>query len=229
MKPTRDSSAGYVFAPNACEEFHGSIGAYQNAAASAMADYGHTMFPWDWVTAGCGTVNCVNPTHLTVRHNVTLEYAPGQCIYCGQPSGTRDHLLPRAWTGETQRRFVVTVPACGECNTLLGSTLTWSITERRAIAHARLRRKKAAVLRTLDFTPEELQEFGHTLRSTIVRGMAEKRRVLARLSFPSDPSYDQRAIEKAGIENGWAIGLLLPDGAGLEAAVRAAMRDGRAA
>lgn len=213
----------YYFDPSACIEFHGSLSRYQEHAAAALTDSGVSLFPWDWITPHCGTENCVNSSHLAANRNVRLAYAPGQCIYCGQPGHTKDHLLPRAWTGEAQRRFTVTVPSCAECNRLLGATFTWSITERRAILNARLRRKKRRVLASKDFTSAEIDEFGPGLRTTIVRGMAEKDHVLRRLAFPDDPHFDLRALEKSGIENAWAIGLLMNEGDDLDRIVAAAL------
>jgi hypothetical protein len=100
------------------------------------------------------------------------------------------------------------VPACNECNTLLNDTLTWSITERRALAKERVQRKHARILATPDRSEEELIEHGHTLQTQLRAYQEQKKHLLLRLSFPDDPFYDQRYLEKSGIENAYASGLL---------------------
>nr|DAI12492.1 MAG TPA: HNH endonuclease [Caudoviricetes sp.] len=194
-----------------CKLWEGDPNAYQKHAADAFYISGRDLQPWDWVTPMCQNPLCIEPEHLAVQANVKLRYPHSICIYCGRPGYTKDHLLPRNWTGEAQRHFVVTVPACRTCNTLLRDTLTWSITERRALAHERLRKHYAKVLRTVDRTPEELNEYGPTLRSVIVDGMERKAEVLRMLDWPEDPAYDARALAHSGIDDPWAIGLLLPD------------------
>ena len=200
----------------------GDLKKYQSEAAYELAVAKLDPNPWDWITPICGNVRCINYEHLRVRRNVQLHYPHHICIYCGRRSGTRDHLLPRTWTGDSKRHFVVTVPACGTCNSLLGSVLTWSITERRAIAHARLRKKYRKVLEQIDFTPEQVREFGPGIRPDIVQGIENKKHVLEMLEFPADPEYDARALQKSGLDDPWAMGLILPDDADLEAYVAAA-------
>src|SRR5690606_25044928 len=120
-----------------CVEWSGREKHYQREATIALEGEGVTIRPWDWITPQCGTDTCITPDHLRVTSSKNLAYPAGLCIYCGRRGHTKDHLLPRAWSGSAARAFVVTVPSCGTCNTLLADTLTWSITERRAIAHAR--------------------------------------------------------------------------------------------
>lgn len=205
-----------------CREWGGVEKHYQREAAHALTLTGYEPNPWDWITPTCGNGLCIEPEHLRVHPPTALRYPHRTCIYCGRPAWVKDHLLPRNWTGDVKRRFVVTVPACGTCNGLLGDTLTWSITERRAIAHARIRRKFASILRTQDFTPAELREYGRTLRTYLKDEMAKKAEVLRMLAWPEDPTYDARALQHSGIEDPWALGLILPDDADLEAYVRGA-------
>ncbi len=194
-----------------CKLWEGNLSKYQSKAADALFIVGLDPNPWDWVTPSCGNVRCINPEHLIVRRSVQLQYPRNICIYCGRSAFTKDHLLPRDWTGEAQRHFVATVPACGTCNSILGRTLTWSITERRAIAHERLRKKFQKVLSQIDFTPEQVEEFGPGIRPDIIRGIENKKAVKEMLRFPEDPDYDIRALQKSGLEDPWAMGLILPD------------------
>lgn len=196
-----------------CKNWDGDLNAYQKHAADAYYIAGNDLQPWDWITPLCGNPRCIEPEHLAIQPNIKLRYPHGIRIYCGRPGFTRDHLLPRNWTGEARRHFVVTVPACRTCNTLLRDTLTWSITERRALAHERIRRHYAKVFRVIDRTPEELKDYGPNIRAAIVDGMERKKEVIRMLEWPEDPGYDARALAHSGIDDPWSIGLLLPDDA----------------
>lgn len=213
MKPTH-------FDRVQCRNWNGNIRHYQREAAHALTMAGREPAPWVWITPACGNTVCIESEHLIAQAPVRLAYPSHVCVYCGRRASSRDHLLPRNWSGDARRRFVVTVPACGTCNSLLGDVLTWSITERRAIAHARARKRFAKLLRTVDREEWELEEFGPGLRDYIVDEMAKKAEVLRMLDWPTDPAYDARALQRSGIEDPWAVGLILPDDADLEAYVR---------
>jgi len=205
-----------------CTAWQGPPKRYQAEASIALEVEGREVAPWAWITPECGTENCLNPDHLRVKAPVHLSYPNRVCIYCGRPGHTKDHLLPRRWSGDAARRWVAVVPACGTCNSLLNDTLTWSITERRALCHERLRKHFRKVLRTVDHTPDELDEYGPTLRDHIEDAMAKKAEVLAMLEWPTDPDYDARALEHSGIEDAWVTGFLVPMAGELLEHVRAA-------
>lgn len=203
-----------------CDIWAGDAKKYQTEAAVALIGVGREPSHLAWITATCGTVACIEPEHLKVQAPVRLAYPYGVCIYCGRPGHTKDHLLPRHWSGDIRRHWVAIVPACGTCNNVLNDTLTWSITERRAICHARLRRHYRKVFKTKRFTADELDEFGSTLRSYIEAEM-EKREVVERIfDWPTDPNFDERALQHSGIEDPHAIGLILPDDVDLDEYVR---------
>lgn len=137
-----------------------------------------------------------------------LLYPSGICTYCGEYADTQDHLLPATFTGKAVRRHVLTVPACGQCNSRIGDAYAPSITERRAIAQNGLRRKYFRLLQSFDYTDEELEEFGHAMKSSVLRARDEKTRLLRRLEFPGDDSYDLEYLALSGIENPCAFGLI---------------------
>lgn len=120
--------------------------------------------------------------------------------------------LPKTLTGIADRKYVLTVPACGQCNSIINDKGTASITVRRQIAHDGIRRIHARQLRTQDWSSRQLHEFGPLMRIHVERAMAKKAVILDRLSWPGDPSYDFRALEQSGIPDPYATGLLgLPD------------------
>ena len=162
-----------------------------------------------WPTATCSTSLCLNPGHLTWEAPTQLDYPPGICVYCGVISGTQDHLLPRTWTGDAVRHNVLVVPACGECNSCISDRYAPSITARRRLAHDAIRRRKKRILSIPDWEADEVAKLGHTLRSTIEKGLHEKRLTAARLSWPEDPDFDLRVMHLSGIKNPHEIGLLV--------------------
>lgn len=196
-----------------CRPFEGKEVLYQNKAAHAIfVDTERDPGTYAWITPTCETPNCLTVSHLRVHEPVQLAYPRYVCIYCGRSGYTKDHLLPRYWHGNARRRFVAVVPACGTCNSLLGDSLTWSITERRALCHARLRRKHAKHLRVLDRTPAELREYGPNLRRSIKAAMEMKAEILSLLAFPEEgQAFDERALQRSGIEDPYATGLLIAD------------------
>lgn len=161
-----------------------------------------------WPTPTCQTPLCLNLDHLAWESPKRLEYAPGICVYCGVIAGTMDHLLPRTWTGEVARRNVLTVPACGECNSAIGDRYAPSITRRRRIAHDYVARKNRRVLNMPAWTPEDVQKLGPTLRSSVEKGIHERKLARARLSWPEDADYDLRAMQLSGIDNPYELGLI---------------------
>lgn len=161
-----------------------------------------------WPTPVCKTPLCLNLDHLAWESPKRLEYAPGICVYCGVIAGTMDHLLPRTWTGEAARRNVLTVPACGECNSAIGDRYATSITRRRKIAHAYVACKNRRVLNMPAWPREDVRKLGPTLRSSVEKGIHERKLARARLSWPEDADYDLRAMQLSGIENPYELGLI---------------------
>lgn len=161
-----------------------------------------------WPTATCATPMCLHLDHLAWVSPRKLAYPPGVCIYCGMSADTKDHLLPRTWTGEAVRKHVLTVPACKQCNSAIGDRYLPSITARRKEAQTYIARQSANLLGMPEWTPEDLAEIGKTLRSTIERGIFDRQLARARLSWPEDRDYDLRAMQHSGIDNPYELGLL---------------------
>jgi hypothetical protein len=150
----------------------------------------------------------MNLKHLAWEAPTKLEYADGICVYCGVIAGTKDHLLPRTWTGEAVRKNVLTVPACGECNSFIGDRYASSITARRRMAHAAILKRKKRLIGMPAWTKAEIAELGPTLRSSVKKGIHDRKLTLARLAWPEDEDYDLRAMQLSGIENPYELGLL---------------------
>jgi hypothetical protein len=127
---------------------------------------------------------------ITYRHP---DYPSDSCVYCGEVATSRDHLIPRAFSGESERAIVPVVPACLECNSTLGARYMPDVIERREYLHARYRVKYRKYMRRVMWGPSDMQQFGPQMRTVISKGMAEHERLMRRLSWPSSPTYDADA------------------------------------
>lgn len=186
----------------------GAMGLYQERARIAFEIAGDvSLQPHAWIRATCGNM-CLNPQHLIAHQPTFIAYPAGVCVYCGLPAGTKDHLIPRAWTGETRRQSVAVVPACAECNTGIGASGSAGIDDRRKIAHDRLRKAKAEILAAPEWSQDDLAELGPILRQHVEAKQRVRQATLARLAWPEDPFYDMRAWQKSGIDDPVALGVI---------------------
>lgn len=201
----------YVEDLDACKAYRGAERDYRERAATLSWLEREIDRPaLAWPTPVCGTPMCLNLRHLEWTEPRSIDYPPGVCVYCGLLASTKDHLLPRTWTGETARRNVIVVPACHECNSVIGDRYAPAVDERRKIAQAKIRSRmrNKRLLAMPEWKPEEIRAMGRTMRSVIERGIHDRRVLVARLAWPEDPLYDFKAMQRSGIENPYAIGLL---------------------
>ena len=112
-----------------------------------------------------------------------------QCIYCGQPAMHVDHVPPRYWrhvltamglSGKVEFR---TVPACANCNHILGKEPLFTVPERRTFIRNYLWRKHAKLISTPGWHQDELNELGYTLRSYVKGMQAKKMQILQRIGL----------------------------------------------
>lgn len=191
-----------------CVLIDGSMTIYQRRARAMFSIHtDNDLSPWAWITTICGK-QCINPLHMTVHTPVKIKYPAGVCIYCGFPSGSRDHLIPRGLSGDAARSSIVAVvPACSECNSRIQAAATFNVSKRREIAHESIRKSKRHILSAPDWTDEDLAEFGYELRSHIKARRSQKQATLSRLSWPEDPLYDMKAFQRSGIEDPFILDL----------------------
>lgn len=71
-----------------------------------------------------------------------------------------------------------------------------------------LRRKSFRILRSFDFTDDEMEDFGHAMKSSVLRARELRERTLRRLEFPGDESYGIEYLALSGIEDPYAFGLI---------------------
>jgi hypothetical protein len=121
------------------------------------------------------------------------DYPGGVCVYCGETADSVDHLLPRGFTGDADRLRVPVVPACRECNSLLGDVYMPDIFDRRDYVHNKLKNKYKKYQNVMHWGESDLKAFGRQMRSMIVKQMREGDRLRARLSWPNKNNYDYDA------------------------------------
>jgi len=92
------------------------------------------------------------------------------------PADTMDHVIPRTHlygTDSYAREYVI--PACKECNSLLGNRYFETIGERASYLLAKYESRYAKYLRIPDWSEEEMESVGRSLKSKIRAGMAKKK------------------------------------------------------
>ncbi|GAG16814.1 unnamed protein product [marine sediment metagenome] len=115
------------------------------------------------------------------------------CYYCGMPASAVDHTIPRIIL-ESLREFKdtlqqmtrgrkLTVPCCGECNSMLGASYQRTLEERKQELKYRLRRKYKKLLAMPYWTDEQIDEFGFHLRDYIEESARQREVVEFRLRW----------------------------------------------
>lgn len=181
---------------------------YQERAARVFISHtGRSLLPWSWITTECELTDCLDVRCMVIHAPKQLAYPAGVCIYCGLPSGTKDHLLPLPITGSALRGMVIVVPACADCNNRINDCASPNVSARREVAHASIKRKYTKLLSVPDKTAADLRELGPGMRSVALKNNSKRASIRARLAWPDDPFMDLRAFQKAGIEDPVALGM----------------------
>jgi hypothetical protein len=112
------------------------------------------------------------------------------CLYCGAAADSVDHTQPQTVSDRLPAIDIAShqrlVPACRECNTLLGPSWQGTLQGRKRALAAKLRKRYRKLLQAPDWTDAELDELGETLRSAVAQAQAEKRRIRERLRIAED-------------------------------------------
>lgn len=124
-------------------------------------------------------------------------YGHDVCVYCGELADTIDHLLCVSYVAnllsinvhavDRVRSSCIKVPACVECNSLLGDFIAYTLEDKRAELKKRLRVKYKRLLNGKPWTQDEIDD-GHKgrLRQYLQGNKNKRGRVELRLQFPAD-------------------------------------------
>jgi hypothetical protein len=100
------------------------------------------------------------------------------CVYCGMPCDTRDHVSPVS-RDYTSRKNVPTnqkntVPSCRECNNLLGARLFLTIGDRASYLFSVYRTRLDKILGMPSWSKEELKSIKGRMRQYVKNSLKKK-------------------------------------------------------
>lgn len=108
-----------------------------------------------------------------------------RCVYCGDAAGHWDHVVPHSFIAVGARRTwnAGVLPACYRCNGILGNLIFDSLDERLGHVAKRMEAKHRKILRTPDWTDEEMAEISPNLRKGVIDMLAEKKDLAAKFRY----------------------------------------------
>ncbi len=116
------------------------------------------------------------------------------CVYCGQVADTIDHVLPVSvchymnwdsiYVWRLFRFGLYKVKCCGECNRIASDKPFTSIKDKRDYIQKKLRKKYAKWLRHVEWTDEEKETLGYSLKADIDQAMINKIITTNRVNYP---------------------------------------------
>jgi len=109
-----------------------------------------------------------------------LEY-PGICIYCGEDADSIDHLVPRAISGKTDRKYVPVVPACLNCNIIINDSPIFTIKGRAAIVAYSIRKTHKKELKIPFHNQQWFADFSPRMRANLEKRQMERQLLKQRL------------------------------------------------
>ena len=109
------------------------------------------------------------------------------CYYCGMRSTVVDHAPSLAYAemyDETDQdvKFRL-IPACAECNGLLGSSHLWRLDERKRFLKQKLGKRYWKILAADGWSEPELEEFGPNLASSVREFERQRLVIKARMKW----------------------------------------------
>lgn len=108
---------------------------------------------------------------------------PLDCVYCGYPADTDDHIVPVSYKYAGKRTTTQfpgeTVAACIDCNRELGAQLLFTVKLRKNYI-AQYLKNKLGRLHLVEWTDEELEELGPNLKASILQVNAEYKKLRKR-------------------------------------------------
>jgi hypothetical protein len=115
----------------------------------------------------------------------TERMSGNPCYYCGLPCDTVDHVPPKSAREylDLKRYPRFLIPACRECNNLLGARSLYTPGERKKFIKRALKKRYGRVLLAPSWTDQEIAELGPCLQSTVRASEALKRLVRRRLAW----------------------------------------------
>jgi hypothetical protein len=121
------------------------------------------------------------------------------CTYCGAWDGNnRDHIVPVSYNynGRKASTYRNTVPCCQECNVLLSNRLYFSLPSRAAYLLGTYERRYKKLLKQPDWSDEEIEELGPSMRTSIIQTMKDKNEVRRQLEYLALVADERKVIDE---------------------------------
>ena len=104
------------------------------------------------------------------------------CTYCGAPADSRDHVIPKSYSGIGSKSHKHTVPCCQHCNKILGNIALHTVHERAWYIGKRLF-EKSEKIKIGERDELELKDLSERLREYVVVAAKEKKEMLKRIEW----------------------------------------------
>lgn len=114
----------------------------------------------------------------TTSDQLRVRLRGAQCVYCGEPAGTREHFPPQVTGNEGY-----ILPCCAECNSLAGTAYPFNFWRRANFVKSQIRKKYAKALRVPDWDEHELSQVGVRMRREITAWLKEKKIASDRIAW----------------------------------------------
>jgi 5-methylcytosine-specific restriction endonuclease McrA len=110
----------------------------------------------------CRYFELVTVEKAQMREAIDYLKERSMCAYCGDFGSEIEHVVPRC-----SRLPTYTLLACSECNQIAGGELFQSFEEKRRHIQQGLGAKWRKLIRLPEWTEDELEEMGYSMRSKI--------------------------------------------------------------
>lgn len=138
---------------------------------------------------------------------VPLDFKFGSwatCFYCGDLPNSQDHVIPWSMMFSVEKHKGSDkgprTPACMTCNSILSSFFFDTLHERCDYVKQYLLKKHAKILKTQDWSDEELKELDGKLKNHIIKQVNFKKEITPRVFWQNSKEFVsefEKAYEKS--------------------------------
>lgn len=129
--------------------------------------------------------------YMFVKHPATVNLT--ECVYCGEVPIEWDHFLPLKFVhmlavvepelAHPYRRWMFLVPACKECNVLVGTEVFTSFDVKKTFIKEKIESRYRKILELPDWTEQELIDAGEGLASAVRASTRQRDEIRNRLDY----------------------------------------------
>ena len=128
--------------------------------------------------ASCRYFESTRRDRKNIATAIKFLRAKGVCAYCGEGATDVEHVIPRVSSLPTY-----TVPSCSECNNIAGALLFPSFHSKLLYIQEKIRRRYRHVLRVPEWTTDEIEEMGQSMRTMILAFQRARKWVKRRVEW----------------------------------------------